>query len=403
MAINSFTTTTSQGFFQRVGGSIMAVILGPVFIIGAALLVFYNERHAVHVATSLREGAAAVVEASADKVDPGFEGKLVHLTGKTKTDDPLRDPDFGVEYAGVKLARAVEVYEWVETSRSRSSTNAAGTKTTTTTYEYETKWSDHLIDSSTFREKLGHSNPGSIPYQSKSFQAESVTLGEGFQLDSTLAEKIQGEQALPLTAEDVKLPEGAQLQPGGIIYVGNSPSNPALGDLRVTEKATPNAEVSVIAAQKGSMLTSYETKNGEPIALLDMGNQGAAQMFQAAQSANAILAWILRAVSFVVLFIGIRLIFGPISMLASIVPIFGALVGGGLFLISFLLALICWVLLVGAAWITARPLVALPLFGVAVLALVAFVYLWIKRHAAHTLRQAALVPPGLPGDVVGAS
>ena len=63
MASNSFTTTTSQNLFQRLGGTLTAMLLGPILIVGAPLLVFYNEGNAVRVATSLREGAANVVEA----------------------------------------------------------------------------------------------------------------------------------------------------------------------------------------------------------------------------------------------------------------------------------------------------------------------------------------------------
>ena len=403
MTANSFTTTSSQGFFSRVGGALVGAILGPILILAAAVLIFYNESHASRVANSLREGAASVVEASPAQVDAGLDGKLVHLTGETKTDDPLRDPDFGVEYTGVKLARTVAVYEWKETSHSRSTTNAAGTKTTTTTYDYEKSWNDHLIDSASFKQHDGHTNPASLAYPAKTFQAESVTLGGGYQLDPELVEKIGGAQPLPLTAESVKLPERTQLQADGVIYVGASPDAPDVGDLRITEQTTPNGTVSVVAAQQGAHLTGFPTKLGEPIALLSPGTQSAPEMFQAAQSANVVLLWVLRAVGFVVLFIGIHLVFGPISILASIVPFLGALVGDGVFLISLLLAVIGWVLLVGAAWLTARPMLAIPLFAVAILALAAVTWLWIKRHAAHMVRLQAAAPGGLQGNVAPAS
>ncbi len=388
---DSYTTVTSQNIFQRIGSSLFAVLLGPIFIIGAAVLLFFNEVHAVRNANSLKEGAATVLEADSAHVDAADEGKLVHLAGMTKTETPLTDPAFGVTYSGVRLDRAVEVYEWTESSHSSTTTSITGTKTTTTQYDYKKQWQNALIDTSRFHEKEGHENPSSLAYPAKTFKAESVALG-AFELDSALAAKITGDEQVPLAADSLKLPAGARLDSGGSIYVGANPEVPAVGDLKITEKGTPNTTVSVVAAQVGAKLTSYKTSNGGTIALLVQGSQSAAQMFQAAQSSNKTLAWVLRGVGFVLLFIGIHLIFGPLSTLASFVPLLGAVFEGGLFMVSFLMALIGWFLLVGAAWMAARPLVAVPLFIFGFLALATLIWLLVKRHASRKLRLAGTAP-----------
>ena len=92
------------------------------------------------------------------------------------------------------------------------------------------------------------------------------------------------------------------------------------------------------------------------------------------------------------LFLGIHFVFGPLSMLTSVVPILGSVFEGGVFIVSFLMALVGWFLLVGAAWLTARPLLAVPLFIVAFLAVASLVWLFFKRHAARKERLAGTVP-----------
>ena len=283
---------------------------------------------------------------------------------------------------GVKLTRTVEVYEWTESSHNSNNQ---------TRYDYETKWKEGLVNSSNFKQPDGHRNPVALAYPSKTFQAQSVSVG-AFQLDPSLIEKIGDSSPLALKEDGLTLPDGARLEPGGTIYIGKDPNNPAVGDLRITEKVTAAGPVSIIAAQLGTKLTEYTSKNGVQIALLERGTQTAAHMFETAQSNNATLTWIFRVVGFVVLFLGIHFIFGPLSSLASFVPILGAVFEGGVIIISFLMAVVGWLALVGAAWVTARPFLAIPLLIIAVLAAASLGWLLLKRHAARKTRLASTPP-----------
>ncbi len=381
MAFDSFTTYRSPG--SRIGSSLFGMLLAPVFIIGSAVLLFYNETHAVRTADSLTAGAKEVAEASSAEVDSSREGKLVHVTGDAKPDGDLTDPEFGVTTPGIKLTRTVEIYQWTESSH---------TSNNQTRYDYETKWKEGLTKSGNFKQPDGHRNPTTVAYPGKYFQAQSVSVG-AYTLDPALIDKIGDSSPLTLKEDSLTLPEGAQLESGGTIYVGKNPDKPAVGDLRITEKVTAAGPVSIVAAQLGSKLTAYTSKNGAEIALLERGTQTAAHMFETAQTSNAILTWVLRAVGFVVLFIGIHAIFGPLSSLASFVPILGAVFEGGVLIISFLLTVVGWFVLVGAAWVTARPFLAIPLLIIAVLAIVSLLWLLLKRHAARKARLAGGAPP----------
>jgi hypothetical protein len=101
------SVTTSESWFSRLAGSIKSVVFGLVlFVVGFPLL-FWNEGRAVRTARSLTEGAGLVVSVSADNVDAANDGKLIHVSAFTKTDDVLADETFGVNENAIQLSRRV--------------------------------------------------------------------------------------------------------------------------------------------------------------------------------------------------------------------------------------------------------------------------------------------------------
>ena len=81
--------------------------------------------------------------------------------------------------------------------------------------------------------------------------------------------------------------------------------------------------------------------------------------------------WILRAVGFLLTFVGFNLIFKPLSVLADVIPMLGNLVGMGTGLIAFLLASILSLITIAVAWFVYRPLYWITLLVVAVLLVLA--------------------------------
>src|SRR5436305_11991684 len=124
---DTFTTVSSTSFFGRIRDALLGFIVGPVLLIVAVILIFWNESHSVRVIKSLKEGAAKVVEA--DEFDDDNDGELVHVTGDATNDQTLRDPTFGVTSPGIRLNRHVQVYAWIEKESSSTSTGVRGTKT----------------------------------------------------------------------------------------------------------------------------------------------------------------------------------------------------------------------------------------------------------------------------------
>lgn len=373
MVADTYTEVTHRSWGSKLGGSIKGIFGGLVIAALGVALLWWNEGRAVTTARSLTEGARVVVSVAADRVDGGNEGKLVHMSGPATTAETLADPVCGVQAAAIALRRTVEMYQWDESSRSETKKKLGGGEETVTTYSYERKWSERPIDSSDFKKPDGHTNPGSFPLESETWRAATVTLG-AFTLSPGLVSQISTFEPLPPPDPyRVRIPVGqgrrAQVQ-GAYLYIGFDPGRPEVGDLRIAFAAVRPATVSVVAQQAGGTLGAYQTKAGRAIQMLEMGMLPADAMFKAAQQSNTMITWLLRAVGFFMIFIGLSACLRPLVVLGDVVPFVGNLLGKGTAAVSFLAAAVIALVVIALAWIAHRPLLGIGLLAVAVVALV---------------------------------
>jgi Transmembrane protein 43 len=284
MAEDSFTEVSSRSWFSRIGGAFKGIIFGFILMAVAFGLLFWNEGRAVERHKTLQEGGGIVQSVSAKSVDPGNEGRLVHVTGRAETTETLADPEMGVRTQAIALIREVESYQWKESSRSETRKKLGGGEETVTTYTYGKEWSGKIIDSASFKKPDGHANPGRMAYQSKTIRAENVRLGV-FKLPDFLVQKIAGESPLTLSS-DVRPPQTqlgtVQKQASGF-YFGQDSNAPQVGDLRMTYRVVLPAEISLVARQVGASFEPYKATAGGSIELLSMGSHAAEAMFQEAK------------------------------------------------------------------------------------------------------------------------
>ena len=85
-------------------------------------------------------------------------------------------------------------------------------------------------------------------------------------------------------------------------------------------------------------------------------------MFQQEKEGNAMLTWILRLVGFVMMLVGILMITNVLSVLASVIPFLGDIVGAGTGLLAIAVALPLTLGTIALAWLAYRPLIGIPLF-----------------------------------------
>jgi hypothetical protein len=400
MSDDSFTEVTQISWFQRLKNAIGGIIFGMILFVVAFPVLWWNEGRAVKTAKSLKEGAAAVVSVGYDTVESGNDGKLVHVTGFATTTETITDPQFHISETAIQLRRNVEMYQWVERESTTTEKQTGGSEKSVTTYSYERQWKDSLIDSARFKKPQGHTNPGSMPFTSDRWSARDVTLG-AFKLNTNQISRIGNSSKISVGPEHyaalspelqkrVALQDGsfyiahtatrntaanettepksdtdAAEPPGAAASAPIASGSPQIGDVRIAFSVVRPTDVSLIAKQIGNTFEAYQTDAGNKLDMLETGVHSAENMFQAAQARNRNLTWILRGVSFFVMFIGICIFFSPLHVLADVIPIIGNIARTGTALIAFAIAAPLSLLTIGAAWVFYRPVLGVTLFGLA--------------------------------------
>jgi len=380
MSENSFTETTTTGWFSRIGGAIKGILVGLIMVVIAFPVLFWNEGRAVKTRKDLNQGTKEFVHVEADKVDSANDGKLIHLTGEATATDELADQNLNVKSTALVMKRTVEMYQWKESKETKTKNKIGGSKEQTVTYSYDKAWAAGRIDSSKFNKPNKYSNP-SLPIQSASWTASPILVG-AFTLSADLVSKLQNFSPLEIN-KDTELPKKIAdrklKHKNGMLYLAKAPLQPELGDVRISYQVVKPQVVSIVSQQKGQSFEGFVGKSGTTINMLVTGDHSGAAMFETAQQNNKTMTWILRVVGFVVMFFGFNLIFKPLSVVADVLPIAGTIVGVGTGIVSFLLAAPLSLITISIAWIFYRPLIGIPLILVAAVGL----FFLIKKIAAY--------------------
>lgn len=373
---DNYTKVTTTSWGSRLGNSIKGVLFGLLLFIVAFPVLFWNEGRSVKRYKTLKEGRGLVVSVAVDKVDAANDGKLIHVTGTMTTESRITDPEFNVTVQALRLIRNVEMYQWIEEKKTETKKKIGGGTEEVTTYNYKKDWSSNVIDSSKFDTTDGHQNPGSMPYKSGAEVAANVTLG-AFTVPSRIVESFGTSETYD--AGNTNAPRGMSPYNGGY-YVGYDPSNPRIGDVRVTFSVVNPQEASIVSKQKGQSFEPYETKNGN-LELVKTGTMTADQMFTAAEKENKMMTWFLRILGFFIMFVGISMVLKPISVVLDVLPILGNIAEIGIGIVAFLIALPLSLITIAIAWLYYRPVLAIILLAVSGAAIYFLVTLKHKKTA----------------------
>ena len=406
-----YTETKTTSWSSRLSSSFGGVVFGIIlFIVGTGLL-WWNEGDFVKTRDALHEAQGQAVELnSVQQVDPAFNGKLIHATGFADTNDVLRDPVFGIGGKGIALKREVEFFQWTEQSKSEKRQKLGGGEETVTTYSYKTDWVGAPVKTESFHSpdaRVLYVNTALMNIKDFSAEAKNVHLGayrlapfqisaiggkEPFtvNLDQSVREQITiavlraKPQLMPFATSNInrvpvnRLPQVVYEQ-GNTLYIGASPAKPEVGDVRITFHMTPPANISLIAKAKGDSFEPYVAANGKTISVLTMGNVPMDEMFASEHSSNKMITWLLRAVGTLLVILGIKTIFAPLAVLASVIPLLGRIVDAGAGLVSALLGLAWSLIIMSIAWLRFRPAIGGIMLAVAAL-MVAMLYVKGKNN-----------------------
>ena len=313
---------------------------------------------------------------------------------------------FSISENAIRLEREVEIYQYVEHQQSETKKKMGGGTETVTTYTYEPEWVQAPIDSNTFENQDARTtcrNVGIMRFQNDDMKATNVSFG-AFKFGPEIIAKIGGSKSYTF-APDFQLPQqlkvlGARIEGEYVIVpftapatvtanavdqavnavAGNGDANAAgqavanavlpnnttqIGDLRVKFALTKPHDVSLIAVQKGDTFTDYKAKNGKTQFLFRDGTHTATDLFEAKAASNKMKRWLFRFLGFMLMYIGMGMVFRPLSVLADVIPILGTIVGKGTGFVAFIIAAICSLITIAIAWIAYRPILAISLLVVA--------------------------------------
>ena len=394
----SYERTGGRGQRQQstLGGACSGAVFGVALLVGASVLLWWNEGNAVRAQQSLLEAERALAS-------PTTANGLTYVEGPLRGVEVLRDEAFGVKPPpSMALQREVEVFLWKEhkETTSRRVPDGRGGEVTekTTTHRYTSGWESSEVRSDAFRHPEDHRNPtwrealGSaasrtgLPFGGDRWQQSRITINN----EDKLTTFALG-PALVRKAErfDVLVPEPSGVQEalrdsagptaatvdGAYVYSERAcaPSHkPYVGCVRVAWRHAPLDEVSILAkAGPQHTLIEWPTSAGAgyELALLGFGRVGAAGLLAAARGEHSVTLWLTRAAGLGLTWLGWALLFGPAQYLASWVPLLGSVVGCMLSLIALGVAVAHALTVVAIAWIAHRPLLAVSLLTIAAFSL----------------------------------
>lgn len=361
MAANDHTKTVmakNSGKKNPLSG----VIAGIGLLIIGTVILWMNEHDYVENMKAVKDVSETVIDVSSETADPANNGKLVCLNGDfIIPDETVEDPEFSVGTKTAKLYRIVEVCQWSESEDDDS-------------YSYKKEWSEDLIDSSAFHE-TGHKNPDAKAYENKSFCISKAEIG-AFTLSGEQLENLETNETFTISSS-VALPQGYQVSDN---YITNAKdmNNPNVGDIRIRYEYNTFSTATVLAVQDNNSFVDYISANGIAINRVDEGNLNGSQVVNKMTDENNALKWALRLIGSIAVMLGYVSLVGPISRLASFVPLLGGLVGFVLSLAAAAVGLIHSFIVIAIAWFVFRPVFSILLIAVAAVIGVA-VFLLIKK------------------------
>lgn len=370
------SSKSNPGFLERLSETAGGTLVGVGLFFLSIYILFTNEGRALQTKLSLDEGLSQVVPLdSYFGLDPQNNNRLVHLSAKLHTAQPLHDPNYRVMVQAVKLRREVEMYQWVEYSESRDYQENGETKTETT-YTYNTEWKSELVNSRNFDQEIGHQNPSAMAVESVTVVAPEVTAGP-FILSKGLVDNINNFQTLNLMDFNALNLDPFLTVNDNYFYHTKYPRRPEVGDVRVRFSYAglsgdpswlgPPQTVSIVAMQRGEQLMPFKTKSGDVLEFLYLDNLSAEEIFAKEHQVNSVKTWGLRVAGWALMCLGIQLAMRIIYTLVDWVPILRELVSVGIKIFALCVSCSLALLVIGLGWLFYRPLVAFSLGALAVI------------------------------------
>ena len=315
-----FTEVETTGYFQRIMNSLGGVVLGILLFLASFILLYWNEGR-----VDLSQVAKTAIEIPALAPPPAEIGSFVSVTGTLTSEEQLGDDLFLAPGDYIALKRQSEMYAWEEDSKTTTHKNLGGSKTKRTTYTYQKSWKEDPENSSSFKNPQGHQNPAK-KISSQLFRVSLAQIGQyRFDLQSL---NFPTPSSVSLTASNFQ-PHSQYpgvTQSDEYLFVGSGALQaPQIGDIRIRYQALNKEIQATVLGSLGSSNTISSYVGPRDISIYRLFPGDRAQAISTLSTEHKMLTWGLRGGGFLIMWIGMNLIIGPLNVLLDIIPFVGTL------------------------------------------------------------------------------
>lgn len=383
---DQFTETVTTGYGSRIMNSIKGVVVGFVFFIASFGLLYWNEGR-VDMSTIAK--TAVAIPSAPVSTDAATQGKLISTTGVVKSDETIGDGLYLKPDAFIAVKRETEMYAWVEKEESKTKKNVGGSETTETTYTYIKEWTESPKPVSEFKYPEGHENPMKIMETSVT-KVTAATIGAyGFDTGSV---ELPPYEQLALSDQNIELDSLVSLPNNDYLFMNQGESTstyqmPSVGDIRISYHVLKSGFTGTIfGTRNGDSIDYYADQEGNILYRIFAGTreEGIATL----HAEYTMILWLLRVLGFVLMWVGLAALFGPISVLMDILPIFGAISRSVIGLVAGAVSLVLTIVTILVSMIAHNIIAVVVALVLAVGGIIAFVvYLKKKKASAHLVSQ----------------
>ena len=386
---DQFTDVTTTGYGGRIINSIKGVVIGLILFVVSFGLLYWNEGRVdlSNIAKTATEISSATVS-----TDSTVSGKLISTSGNVNSDQVIGDNLYLNPDKFIAAEREVEMYSWIEKSESHSKTNTGGSETTETTYTYSKGWEENPKSTSNFKHPEGHENPQKS-LDSYTNKVTAATIGV-YNLDPQSV-TLPNFSQLPLNSQNITLSDGATLANDSYLFIkkseGGTFDSPQVGDLRISYHVLrPGFDGTIFGKLSGSKIDPYFDQDGNNLYRVFIGtrDQGIATL----HTEYTTLLWILRLVGFLLMWFGLSALFGPISVLMDILPIFGAISRSLIGVITFAVAFVLTIVTILVSMIVHSLIALIIALVITVGAIIAF-FVMLKNKKKASGVMATMTAP----------
>lgn len=338
---DQFTETTTTGYGKRIVNSLIGVVVGLILFVASFGVLYWNEGR---IDLSKIAKTAVEINSQIQNADQSLNNKLISTTGIVNFNGNIGDNLFLKPGKFLVVERKAEMYSWIEEKQTNTKRNVGGSETRETIYTYKKDWTDNPTNSGNFGHPESHENPQKS-IENNVFKVQNATVGiYNFDFSSIAYPKSID---LSLDSQNIVLPQGAQLIGDKYIFIPKMANgtfdNPQIGDMRISYKILkPGFSGTIFGQLSGNDVGSYVDQKGNNIYRLFAGSRKEALSVMHSEYKTSV--WGFRLLGFLCMWIGLFLLFGPISTLLDILPILGTisrvLIGVAIFVVSLVLSIV---------------------------------------------------------------